>query len=196
MEAYNRPLTTHIQCPSFKMKTMGQFSKPFKWKWLTNWIWKTILPDLYPPFFHALPQGSATRAWFGYRALPFGLNTTPRVFTLVTAPVVAYTHFKWYQPSRLTRRLAVKPYIGTVSQTATPMVISSLHTPRMGGKRGEVKFDSSGGHLFGMFARFKSRHCLSLCEEDRMMALHLGGPPSKTESARPGAPSFFRETSI
>ena len=43
------------------------------------------------------------------------------MFTLVTTPVVAYTHLN-----------------GRVSQTTNPKVIGSLHTPRMGGKCGEV----------------------------------------------------------
>ena len=47
-----------------------------------------------------------------------------------------------------------------------------------------------------------SGHCLSLREEDRMMAPHLRGLPSKTGSAypaiamTPGASSFFRENSF
>ena len=49
------------------------------------------------------------------------------------------------------------------------------------------------------FARNKSRPCLSLREEDRTMALHLGGFPSRAGPACPavvmtfGAPSFLRD---
>ena len=83
------------------------------------------------------------------------------------------------QPPRLSRRLAVKPHIGRVSQTANPMVIGPLRTPRLGGKHGEVKPDSfTGGHLLGNFARYQSRPRLPLRKEDRTMALHLGGFPS------------------
>ena len=108
---------------------------------------------------------------------------------------------QWGQPPRLSRRLAVKPHVGRVSQTANPMVIGPLRTPRLGGKRGEVKLDSTGGHLFGNFARYQSRTRLPLREEDRTMALHLGGFPSGTGPACPalvttfGAPSFPREAS-
>ena len=93
---------------------------------------------------------------------------------------------QWAQPPRLSRRLAVKPNIGRTSQTANPMVIGSLHSPRLGGKHGEVKLDSfSGGQLFGNFARYKSRPCLPLQEEDRTMVLHLGGFPCRTGPACP-----------
>ena len=62
---------------------------------------------------------------------------------------------QWGQPPRLSRRLAVKPHIGRVSQTANPMVIGPLCTPRLGGKHGEVKSDSfTGGHLLGNFQYF------------------------------------------
>ena len=109
---------------------------------------------------------------------------------------------QWGQPPRLSGRLAVKPHVGRVSQTANPMVIGPLRTPRLGDKRGEVMLDSfTGGHLLGNFARYQSRPRLPLREEDRTMALHLGGLPSRTGSACPamattfGAPSFPREAS-
>ena len=109
---------------------------------------------------------------------------------------------QWGQPPRLSRRLAVKPHIGGASQTANPMVIGPLRTPRLGGKRGEVESDSfTGGHLLGNFARYQSRPRLPLREEDRTMALHLGGFPSGAGPACPalvttfGAPSFPREAS-
>ena len=82
------------------------------------------------------------------------------------------------------------------------MVIGPLHTPRLGVKCGEVKPDSfTCSHFLGIFARYQSRLRLPLREEDRTMALHLGGSPSGTGPACPalvttfGAPSFPRETS-
>ena len=82
------------------------------------------------------------------------------------------------------------------------MVIGPLHTPRLGVKCGEVKPDSfTCSHFLGIFARYQSRPRLPLREEDRTMALHLGGSPSGTGPACPalvttfGAPSFPRETS-
>ena len=79
------------------------------------------------------------------------------------------------------------------------MVIGPLHTPRLGGKCGEVKPDSfTGSHLLGIFARYQSR---PRRKEVRTMALHLGGFPSGAGPACPavvttfGAPSFPRESS-
>ena len=87
-------LNTHIQCPSFKMETNGSLLKA-----LQKGQWLTIL-DLKDAYFH-IPIHPSYRQYlrfchegvvWQFRALPFGLNTAPRVFTMVTAPVVAYAH--------------------------------------------------------------------------------------------------------
>ena len=86
-------LNTHIQCPSFKMETNGSLLKA-----LQKGQWLTIL-DLKDAYFHIPihPYRQYLRfchegvVW-QFRALPLGLNTAPRVFTAVTAPVVAYAH--------------------------------------------------------------------------------------------------------
>ena len=94
-------------------------------------------------------SGSATRAWFGNSELfLFGLNTAPQVFTAVTASVVAYAHLNGVSLHVHLDDWLIKTHIGRVSQTANPMVIGPLHTPRLGGKCGEVKPDSfTCGHL-------------------------------------------------
>ena len=89
-------LNTHIQCPSFKMETNGSLLKA-----LQKGQWLTIL-DLKDAYFHIpihpsyrqylLPRFCHEGVVWQFRALPFGLNTAPRVFTMVTAPVVAYAH--------------------------------------------------------------------------------------------------------
>ena len=148
-------------------------------------------------------SGSATRAWFGNSELfLFGSNTPPQVFIAVTASVVAYTHLNGVSLHVHLDDWLIKTHIGRVSQTANPMVIGPLHTPRLGGKCGEVKLDSfTCSHFLGIFARYQSRPRLSLRKEDRTMALHLGGFPSGAGPACPavvttfGAPSFPRESS-
>ena len=87
-------LNTHIQCPSFKMETNGSLLKALqKGQWL-------IILDLKDAYFH-IPIHPSYRQYlrfchegvvWQFQALPFGLNTAPRVFTEVTAPVVAYAH--------------------------------------------------------------------------------------------------------
>ena len=47
--------------------------------------------DIYPSYRQYLWFCHEGVVW-QFRALPFGLNTAPRVFTAVTAPVVAYAH--------------------------------------------------------------------------------------------------------
>ena len=148
-------------------------------------------------------SGSAMRAWFGNSELfLFGLNTAPQVFIAVTASVVAYAHLNGVSLHVHLDDWLIKTHIGRVSQTANPMVIGPLHTPRLGGKCGEVKPDSfTCSHLLGNFARYQSRPRLPLRKEDRTMALHLGGFPSGAGPACPavvttfGAPSFPRESS-
>ena len=87
-------LNTHIQCPSFKMETNGSLLKAIQ-----KGQWLTIL-DLKDAYFH-IPIHPSYRQYlrfchegvvWQFRALPFGLNTAPRVFTMVTAPVVANAH--------------------------------------------------------------------------------------------------------
>ena len=49
---------------------------------------RRLLSHPHSPLLQAVPP---VPVW-QFRALPFGLNTAPRVFTMVTAPVVAYAH--------------------------------------------------------------------------------------------------------
>ena len=96
----------------------------------------------------------------------------------------------------------LNPISEELAKQQTQWFIGKLHTPGMGGKHGEVKLESfSGSHLFGNFARYMSRHCLPLREEDGTMELHIGGLLRKTGSVcpaittTPGASSFPGETS-
>ena len=87
-------LNTHIQCPSFKMETNGSLLKALqKGQWLTNLNFKDAYFHIpfYPSYRQYLRFCHEGVVW-QFRALPFGLNTAPRVFTAVTAPVVAYGH--------------------------------------------------------------------------------------------------------
>ena len=69
-----------------------------------------------------------------FLALPFfGLNTPPQVCIAVTASVVSYAHFNGVSLQVHLDDWLIKTHIGRVSQTANPMVIGSLHTPRLGG---------------------------------------------------------------
>ena len=178
-------LNTHIQCPSFKMETNGSL----------------LNGSIHPSYRQYLRFCHEGVVW-QFRALPFGLNTAPQVFTAVTASVVACAHLNGVSIHVYLDDWLIKTHIGRVSQTANPMVIGPLHTSRLGGKCGEVKPDSfTGGHLRGNFARYQSRPRLPHRKEDRTMALHLGGFPSGAGPACPavvttfGAPSFPRETS-
>ena len=203
-------LNTHIQCPSFKMETNGsllngsihpsyrQYYLRFKMETNGSLLNGSIHPSYRQYHLRFCHEGVVWQ----FRALPFGLNTAPQVFTAVTASVVARAHLNGVSLHVYLDDWLIKTHIGRVSQTANPMVIGPLHTPRLGGKCGEVKPDSfTGGHLRGNFARYQSRPRLPLRKEDRTMALHLGGFPSGAGPACPavvttfGAPSFPRETS-
>ena len=176
MEVYTRPLSSEHphpvsvlqdgdQCGSSQMAHHPGFERRIH-----------VLSYPYPPLLQAvplvLPRGHdvailSSSIWFKHCTTSvYNGHGTCRVLR----------PSQWAQLTRQSRRLAVKPYIGRVSQTANPMVIESLHMPRMGGKHGEVKLYSSGGQLLGNFARYKSRYCPA-------MATTLG------------ASSFRRETS-
>ena len=180
MEAYNRPLGSEHPHPVSVLQDGDQ--------WVTSQIPSKRAMAHHSGFERRLdshPNSPTYRQYlrfcyegvvWQFRALPFGLNTS--VYS-GHGTCRGLRPSQWGQPPRLSRRLAVKPYIGRVSQTANPMVIGSLHTPRLGGKCGEVKPDSfTGGHLLGNFARYQSRPRLPLQKEDQTMALHLGGFPS------------------
>jgi hypothetical protein len=87
-------LNAHVPCPSFKMETPASVLRAVrKGQWLTSL-------DLSDAYFH-IPIHQASRRYlrflhqgvvWQFRALPFGLNTAPRVFTKVTAPLAAYAH--------------------------------------------------------------------------------------------------------
>ena len=87
-------LNSHIPCPSFKMETPVSILRAVqKDQWLTSL-------DLSDAYFH-IPIHPDSRRYlrfllhdvvWQFRALPFGLNTAPRVFTKVTAPLAAYAH--------------------------------------------------------------------------------------------------------
>jgi hypothetical protein len=87
-------LNSHIPCPTFKMETPGSILRSVqKGQWLTSL-------DLKDAYFH-IPIHPESRRYlrflhqgvvWQFKALPFGLNTAPRVFTKVTDPIAAYAH--------------------------------------------------------------------------------------------------------
>ena len=163
-------LNTHIQCPSFKMESNGSLLKA-----LQKGQWLTIL-DLKDAYFHIPIHPSYKGVVWQFRALHFGLNTAPRVFTAVTASVVAYAHLNGVSLHVYLDDWLLNPISEELAKQQTQWLLDLLHTPRLGGKCGEVKPDSfTGGHLLGNFARYQSRPRLPLRKEDRTMALHLGG---------------------
>ena len=181
MEAYNRPLGSELPHPVSVLQDGDQWvssQSPAKRAMAHHsGFERPLLSYPYPPLLQVVPLVLPPRR---------GLTISSSCVWVKHCTTSVYNGHstcrglcpsQWAQPPRLSRRLAVKPKIGRPSQTANPMVIGSLHSLRLGGKRGEVKLDSSGGQLFGNFARYKSRPCLPLQEEDLMMALHLGGFP-------------------
>jgi len=87
-------LNTYIRCPSFKMETSGSVLRALKrGQWLTSLDLKDAyfhIP-IHPSFRHYLRFCHEGVVW-QFKALPFGLNTAPLVFTKVTAAVLAYAH--------------------------------------------------------------------------------------------------------
>ena len=139
-------LNTHIQCPSFKMETMVS----------PQALQRAVARQL--DLEHYIPRSQSTislsmTSMFCHEGVVWQSSSSIWVKHYTSVYCGHGTCFdlrpsQWDQPSRLITRLTITPYIGRVSQTANPKVIGALHMPRMGGKRGEVKFDSfSGDHL-------------------------------------------------
>ncbi len=87
-------LNKYVLCPSFKMETPKTILAA-----LTRDQWLTSL-DMKDAYFHILIHPKSRKllrfcfqgkVW-QFRALPFGLSTSPRVFTKVLTPVLAYAH--------------------------------------------------------------------------------------------------------
>ena len=155
MEAYNRPLGSEhpvsvlqdgdqwVSSQSPAKRAMAHLSG----------FERRLLSYPYPPLLQAVPSVLPPRRGWTIS------SSSVRVKHCTTSVYNGHGTCRglrlsqWAQPPRLSRRLAVKPNIGRTSQTANPMVIGALHSPRLGGKHGEVKLDSfSGGQLFGNFA--------------------------------------------
>ena len=163
-------LNTHIQCPSFQdgdqwvssqspAKRAMAHRSGFEWR---------LLSYPYPPLPQAVPSVLPPRRGLAISSSSVWVKHCTMSVYNGHGTCRGLRPSQWAQPPRLSRRLAVKPYIGRTSQTANPMVIGSLHSPRLGGKHGEVKHDSfSGGQLFGNFARSKRRieRWLSISED-------------------------------
>ena len=95
MEAYDlSALNAHIQRQSFKMETNGSVLKALqKGQWLTILDWKDAYFHIpIHPFYRGYLRFCHQGVVWQFRDISFGLNTAPQVFTMVTAPVVAYAH--------------------------------------------------------------------------------------------------------
>ena len=85
-------LNVHVRCPTFRMETSALVRAA-----LQEGEWATSL-DLSDAYFH-IPIHTGSRRFlrfkhrgtvYQFRALPFGLNTAPRVFTRMMSVVMAY----------------------------------------------------------------------------------------------------------
>ena len=94
MEAYNRPLGSEHPHSVSVLQDGDQWissQSPAKRAMAhRSGFERRLLSYPYPPLLQAVP--SVLQFRWQFRALPFGLNTAPRVFTMVTAPIVAYAY--------------------------------------------------------------------------------------------------------
>ena len=89
-----KPLNSYLDIPTFEMETTESVSNAVQ-----PGDWGTSL-DLTDAYFH-VPMASWFKKYlrivvngkiYQYRALPFGLSTSPRVFTKMLQPVAVYLH--------------------------------------------------------------------------------------------------------
>ena len=97
-------LNDYVECPHFKMTTVSQVLDSLA---INDWAFKLDLEDAY---FH-VPIHPSSRKYlrfihenkiYQFRALPFGLNTAPLIFTRLVHTLTAYLH---------TRGVSVLPYL-------------------------------------------------------------------------------------
>ena len=115
-----KPINGQIHCPSFKMETLESVMLGIR---PGDWIASIDLKDAY---FH-VPVHVAHRPYlrfaidgrvYQYKVLPFGLSTSPRTFTKVLAPVIAFLR---------TRGLTVFPYLDDILFVAQSSQALSAH---------------------------------------------------------------------
>jgi hypothetical protein len=99
-------LNKHVQCDKFRMETLQTILQQLS---PGDWMYSMDLKDAYlhVPIFPAHrkylrfafrnPQGDLIA--YQWKVLPFGLATSPRVFTIVVAPVIASLHVEGHRVS-------------------------------------------------------------------------------------------------
>ena len=203
MEAYKidlSALNTHIQCPSFKMETNGSVLKA-----LQKGQWLTVL-DLKDAYFH-IPIHPSYRRYlrfchqgvvWQFRALPFGLNTAPQVFTIVTTPVVAYAHFNGLSIHVYLDDWLLNPISEELAKQQTQWLLDLC--TRLGWVVNMEKSNLTPSQVANYLGISLDTR-VGLAYPSKRIERWLGGFPCKTGPACPalattlGAPSFPRETS-
>ena len=164
MEAYNRPLVSVLQDGDQWVTSQSPSKRAMAHH---SGFERRLLSHPHSPLLQAVPPVLPRGRGLAIPSFSFWIKHCTTSVYNGHGTCRGLRPSQWGQPPRLSRPLAVKPHIGRVSQTANPMVIGPLRTPRLGGKRGEVKPDSfTGGHLLGNFAQYQSRPRLPLREED------------------------------
>ena len=107
-----KPLNGRVRTPSFRMVTVNSVKETL---WRGDWMATLDLKDAY---FHVPIHQSHWKylrfcinsQCYEYKVLPFGLSTSPRIFTKVLAPVLAFLAHKGIQTF---------PYIDDILVTAS-----------------------------------------------------------------------------
>ena len=144
-------LNVFVHCPSFTMETPRSILGA-----LQQGQWLTSL-DLKDNYFHMGINPADRRylrfchngtAW-QFTVLPFGLSTSPRVFTKILKPVLAYAHLHRVN-LHMYKRLIAKPRDSPGSSRANILAQVPVPKARVGFKPREIGSNPiSGCHLSG-----------------------------------------------
>lgn len=89
-----KQLNTYLEIPTFQMETAGSVAAAVQ---PGDWATSLDLTDAYfhvpiAPWFRKYLRIVVKGKIYQYRALPFGLSTSPRVFTKMLEPVAVFLH--------------------------------------------------------------------------------------------------------
>ena len=93
LQADTECLNVYIQCPHFKMETVQSVHatvRPSDWTFLIDLKDTYLHVPIHPASYKYLRLAVTPTEVYYFRALPFGLNTVPLVFTRIVKSIASY----------------------------------------------------------------------------------------------------------
>ena len=179
-------INAFIDCPSFTMESPRSIISALG---QSQWLTSLDLKDTYfqigiHPADRRFPRFCHNGTW-QFRALPFGLATSPRVVTKILKTCTSLRPFTRGMATYVPGWLVVKPGLLSGSSRAHNLAQVPVPKIRSGHKSGEVGFNPfSESHPSGNRARLPCRSGQTIRQESDQMHLHGGGIHSSAVTTR------------